>query len=118
MIFGVQPEEGPEADSVDDIDLEEPTLVSPDLRRGPWDLWHQIRSYLVVDKSVAFVEDERREGRRAQVSVRVHNTAPDSSDWPAVHFKSVTGECRRWRLRKLGEVWSRASPRKPVLPFR
>ena len=87
--LGIQPEEGPEADLGEDMDFEEPGFGSPDLRIGPWSLWHQIRSYLVVDKSVEFFQDERRDTRQAQVTVRVHNTAPDSSDWPSVHFKSV-----------------------------
>ena len=87
--LGVQPEEDPVSDLGEHVELEETPFDSPDSRRGPWDLWHQLRSYLVVDKSVEFVQDERRHGRRAQVSVRVHNNAPDSSDWPAVHFESV-----------------------------
>ena len=87
--LGIQPEEGPEPDLGEDMEFEETGFDSPDLKTSPWSLWHQLRSYLVVDKSVEFFQDERRDTRRAQVTVRVHNSAPDSSDWPSVHFKSV-----------------------------
>ena len=87
--LGIQPEEGPDPDFVSDADLEETNLDGPETKTGPWSLWHQIRSYLVVDKSVEFFHDERRDTRQANVLVRVHNTAPDSRDWPSVHFNAV-----------------------------
>ena len=57
--LGVQPEEGPVSDFGGDTEFEETPFGSPDVRRGPWDLWHQLRAYLVVDKSVEFLQDER-----------------------------------------------------------
>ena len=98
-----QVEELEEDDQVDDI-APEPPFDSSGPSAGPWELWHQLRSYLVVDKFVEFFDDERRNRRQAQVTVRVHNTAPDSSDWPAVHFKSVQVHVRGGESQDLGSL--------------
>ena len=84
----IQPGDMQDGHHVDDLTPDPPYDTSGPAA-GPWELWRQLRSYLVVDKSIEFFDDERRNLRRAQVAVRVHNTAPDSGDWPAVHFKSV-----------------------------
>ena len=57
-----------------------------------------------MDKFVEFFDDERRNLRRAQVTVRAHNTAPDSGDWPAVHFKSVRVNVQEGDSQDLGSL--------------
>lgn len=53
----------------------------------PLDLWRQLQSYLVLEKSVQLPEEGSNDP--ATVTIRVHNTAPASSDWPAVYFNPV-----------------------------
>lgn len=71
-----------------------------------WKIWQQSQSYLVVDKSVVYWSEIRGRTEQAQITLTVHNSAPNSSDLPAVHFKSVTisvpGLSRRHRLEQLG----------------
>ena len=53
----------------------------------PLEVWRQLQSYLVLEKSVQLPEEGS--DTPATVTIRVHNTAPDSRDWPAVHFNPV-----------------------------
>ena len=50
-------------------------------------LWRQVQSYLVVEQTIERLEDQSTD--EARVVVTVHNAAPDSRDWPSVHFRSV-----------------------------
>lgn len=53
----------------------------------PLEVWRQLQSYLVLEKSVQLPEEGS--DTPATITIRVHNTAPDSRDWPAVHFNPV-----------------------------
>lgn len=64
----------------DDLDIREPPMT-------PLELWSQLQSYLVIEKSVELPEDESRDP--AKVVITVYNTAPNSDDWPIVRFESV-----------------------------
>ena len=55
-------------------------------------LWQQAHSYLTLEKAVvlsSLIVGRQRRQELAQVNIRIHNTAPDSKDWPCVHFTSV-----------------------------
>lgn len=54
-----------------------------------WQLWHQAHSYLALEKEVALSSLINGRQEWANVNIRIHNTAPDSEDWPCVHFMSV-----------------------------
>lgn len=87
------------ADPAADFDGSEP-------ENALWKLWQQAQSYLVVDKSVVYWSEIRGRSEQAQITLTVHNNAPNSNDWPAIHFKSVTvaipGIGRPRRLEMLG----------------
>ena len=51
------------------------------------DLWRLLQSYLVLEKTVQMPEEEA--DGYAEVSLTVHNTAPQGSGWPEVYFNSV-----------------------------
>ena len=51
------------------------------------DLWRMLQSCLVLEKTVQ-MPDEGARGH-AKVTLTVHNTAPDGTDWPEVWFNSV-----------------------------
>ena len=53
----------------------------------PLEIWNQFQSYLFLEKSVQV--PSREDSDRVIVTLKVHNAAPDSTDWPSVHFKSV-----------------------------
>lgn len=53
----------------------------------PLEVWRQLQSYLVLEKSVQLPEEGS--DTPATVTIRVHNTAPDSRDWPVVYFNPV-----------------------------
>lgn len=67
-----------------------------------WGFWRQIQSCLVMEKSVEQSGDES--GERVRITLKVHNTAPDSRDFPSVHFKSVTISASTSDRKKLGEM--------------
>ena len=83
--------ESPE-DLIDELEHQDSDLVSQDSTIEPWDFWRQLQSCLVVEKSVELLENDHR--GPARVVIKVHNTAPDSRDLPAVHFKSVAIDVR------------------------
>ena len=74
-------------DSIEELDHSDDGLDSREPTIEQRSFWHQLQSYLVVEKTV---EPSNQSNGQARVFLRVHNTAPDSKDWPAVHFKSVT----------------------------
>ncbi len=73
-------------DSIEDVDHSDDGFDSQHATIEPSDFWRQLQSYLVVEKTVTLPDQPNGEAR---VLLKVHNTAPDSRDWPAVHFKSV-----------------------------
>ena len=79
-------------DLIEDAERHDSDLDAQDSTIESWGFWRQLQSCLVVEKSVEFLGDEA--GDNARVVITVHNTAPDSRDLPAVHFKSVTVEAR------------------------
>ena len=52
-------------------------------------IWDQAQSFLVLDKTVAQSQGVHDRQLWANVTIRIHNTAPNSPDWPWVCFKSV-----------------------------
>ena len=91
--FVLDPESRNARDSIDYLDHQDNGLDTRDLAVSPLELWRQLQSYLVVEKSVELYNDEPDESDEsdtlARVTIRVHNTALNSSDWPAVCFSSV-----------------------------
>ena len=85
--FVLDPESRNARDSIDYLDHQDNGLDTRDLAASPLELWRQLQSYLVVEKSVELYNDES--DTQARVTIRVHNTALNSSDWPAVCFSSV-----------------------------
>lgn len=75
-------------DALGDLDPENNDIDIQDLEVPPRTFWHQIQSYLLTDKAVRMPECPDND--KAKVVLRAHNTAPDSKDWPSVHFRSVT----------------------------
>ena len=69
---------------------------------GPSKLWHQLRCYLAVEPSVEPPEDQS--SGQVRVTVKAHNTAPDSRDWPIVHFRSVVVRPIGGSPKELGEL--------------
>ncbi len=72
---------------MNDVDHPYHDVEIAELRGVPLDLWHQLQSYLVLEKSVSMPDDE--ENGQARVTVTVHNTAPEGNEAPDVHFQSV-----------------------------
>ena len=62
------------------------TVDSRTMPVTPLELWNQLQSYLILEKSV---ESDGEHDGQVSVTLKVHNAAPDSPDWPSVHFKSV-----------------------------
>ncbi|MCE2404988.1 MAG: hypothetical protein J4F43_07505 [Dehalococcoidia bacterium] len=69
---------------------------------GLWDLWRQLNSYLVLETSVEPTDEPRNDSSR--VTVTVHNTAPDSKNWPIVHFRSVAIQASTHGTSKMGPM--------------
>ncbi len=61
--------------------------VLTDLTASPLELWRQLYSCLVVEKSVEIPDEDAEQV--AKVTFKVQNTAPNSVNWPSVHFRSV-----------------------------
>lgn len=74
----------PEAEPAD-ADLERADPASA-LRQ----LWQQAHSYLTLEKEVVLSSLINGQQECAKVNIRIHNTAPDSKDWPCVHFTAVS----------------------------
>ena len=85
--FVLDPESRNARDSIDYLDHQDNGLDTRDLAVSPLELWRQLQSYLVVEKSVELPDGES--SSEARVILKIHNTAPDSSDWPSVCFSSV-----------------------------
>ena len=96
-----EPSNAAAGDSIEDLDHSDDGFDSQHAAIEPWDFWRQLQSYLVVEKTVALPDQPNGE---AQVFLKVHNTAPDSRDWPAVHFKSVIIKSRRGSERHIGRL--------------
>ena len=77
-------------------------LDSQESATEPWSFWRQLQSFLVMEKSIALPEDET-EGE-ARVTIKVHNTAPDSRNLPTVNFRSVTVSSSATGEQGLGEM--------------
>ncbi len=97
-------ESGKEGSGASIDSLEHHDLERDDQRVGatPLDQWHQLQSYLVLEKLVLLPDDES--DGEARVTVRVHNTAPDSRNLPAVVFDSVEIRTRGSQSRALGSM--------------
>ena len=78
-----------------DVDVQEPSGM-------PSDMWRQLHSYLVLEKSVTMPDDENQ--GQARVTFTVHNTAPDSRNVPAVHFQSIVIEVSGHGRSELGQL--------------
>ena len=85
--FVLDPADRHAEDSIDYMDPPGGRAESLNIPVTPLELWRQLESYLVLEKFVRLPEDEENEF--AEVTIRVHNTAPASSDWPAVYFRSL-----------------------------
>ena len=84
----------PGSAAADEWHLPEPEPLADQIGRAEpetdlWRIWSQAQSYLTLGKSVILSSNVRNREMQATVQVRVQNTAPDSKDWPVVHFKSV-----------------------------
>ena len=75
-----------------------------DPRSSLWHLWRQAQSYLTLEKSVVLSTSVRNQEVTANVTLKIYNTAPDSKDWPAVHFKRVSLNVPGHRQQSLGEL--------------
>ena len=85
----------PDSAAADEWRLPEPEPLADQANRAEpetdlWRIWNQAQSYLTLGKSVILSSNVRNREMQAAVQVRVQNTAPDSKDWPIVHFKSVS----------------------------
>ena len=76
-------------DLIEELGHQDGGLDSHNPAIAPLGFWHQLQSYLIMEKSVGLPEGQPDSEARV-VTIRVHNTAPDSRDWPAVHFESVS----------------------------
>ena len=101
--FHFDPGSGTTGDSIDDLGHEDDSFDTHQSAMAPLEFWRQVQSYLVLEKSVELPDDE---SSPARVMIRVHNTAPDSSDWPTVYFKSVVMRSleRDYWSEQLGEL--------------
>lgn len=75
-------------DSDNYADEEDEAAGSKAMPITPLELWTQLQSYLILEKSVELPSEEAPD--RANVTLKVHNAAPDSNDWPSLRFKSVS----------------------------
>ena len=98
----LQPGNEEDEKSIEDLGDGFESLDSPELAVAPWDFWHQLQACLVMEKSVVLPEDDAPD--QARVIVKIHNTAPDSTDRPSVHFRSVSVYPSQGRQRDLGEM--------------
>ena len=90
---------GDNMDELPEVPGDREAVLDPqDSTTVPWGFWRQIQSCLVMEKSV-----DQTEGQ-ARMTIRVHNTAPDSRDLPAVHFRSVTVSASTGDRKTLGEM--------------
>lgn len=103
--LGLEPGDGNLEKSVDYSGSQEDGFDAKPLAMTPLDLWRQLQSYLVLEKSVQLPEDESKDP--ATVTIRVHNTAPDSRDWPAVCFNPVVVAAVGSERSRYGEVSQR-----------
>jgi hypothetical protein len=85
--YGLGNIDGSLAESIPESGQQDGELDSRTLAITPLDSWRDLRSYLVLEKSVELPEDETKDP--ARVTVLVYNTAPDSRDLPTVEFRSV-----------------------------
>ena len=85
--FVFEPDAHSSGDVLVDLDPGDDEIDIHDMRAAPKTFWHQIQSYLSTDKAVRMPDDPSNED--AKIVIRAHNTAPDSKDWPSVHFRSV-----------------------------
>ena len=74
---------------IDEAEERDDTLGMPISTAEPWGFWRQLQSCLLLEKTVERIEGGDEGHDRVRVTLTVHNTAPDSKDLPAVHFKSV-----------------------------
>lgn len=89
-------------DSLAGLEHEQGDFDTRDFEVAPRTFLHQLQSYLVIEKAVDFPDDQSNE--KARVIIRARNTAPDSSGWPSVHFRSVTIRDSRGKDYRLGEL--------------
>ena len=85
--FFTGPSSGTSEDFDEDTDHPEEVLHHQDQTITTWEFWHQIQSFLILEKSVEPPSDQS--SNQARIIVKVHNTAPDSKDLPRVRFKIV-----------------------------
>ena len=76
-----------EEDPMDEFDHPDRVVDVQESPAPTSDLWRLLQSYLVLEKTVQMPE-EGADGN-AEVSLTVHNTAPQGSGWPEVYFNSV-----------------------------
>ena len=73
---------------IEEADLENAPVVAVQPLTEPVDNWRRLQSYLQVERAVNF--EDGTNGRIAQISVKLANTAPESPDWPSVVFRTIT----------------------------
>ena len=73
-----------EEDPMDEFDHPDRVVDVQESPAPTSDLWRLLQSYLVLGKTVQMPADGS-----AEVSLTVHNTAPQGSGWPEVYFNSV-----------------------------
>ena len=88
--------------TMEELDRQSLGHDAPHLAATPLDAWHGLQSYLVLEKSVALPAGQA--DGEAQVTVRVHNTAPDSEDLPSIVFNEVMVRARNGRRQGLGTM--------------
>ena len=85
--FVFEPEVEAAGGSIEDLDQHGLERDALSLGATPLDTWHRLQSYLVLEQSVVLPEGEA--DGQARISLRAHNTAPDSKDLPSIVFNSV-----------------------------
>ena len=91
-----------EEDPMDEFDHPDRGLDVQEAPAPTPDLWRTLHSYLVLEKTVQMPE-EGADGH-AEVTLTVHNTAPDAADWPEVWFNSVAIEAAGRHRAELGTL--------------
>lgn len=91
-----------EEDPMDEFDHPERGVEVQEAPTPTSDLWRMLQSCLVLEKAVR-MPDEGTNGN-AEVTLTVHNTAPNGVDWPDVWFNSVAIEVAEQYRSELGTL--------------
>ena len=100
--FALESDTGIAEDHHEEVDHRDERLYHQDPSAAPWEFWHQLQSYLVLEKSVELRTEGSRE--QAHLVVRVHNTAPSSKDLPTVKFNDIRIRASGGRVHTIGQL--------------